>query len=52
MTKMEYLEKLDKIMEVVVKVTENTKETRDHIEILKLQLAILEKTYELTKEEE
>lgn len=52
MTKGEYLNKLDGMMDTVVKVSEKLKEPRDCIEILKLEFDIITKVYEITKEEE
>lgn len=51
MTKVQYLDKLDKIMDTVVNVSEKVTEPRDCIEILKLEFDILTKVYECTKEE-
>lgn len=51
MTKEQYLNKLDKLMDTVVKISEKVTEPRDCIEILKLELVIVDKVYELTKEE-
>lgn len=52
MTKVQYLDKLDKLMDNVIKISEKVTEPRDCIEILKLELDIVDKVYELTKEEE
>jgi hypothetical protein len=51
MTRKQYLDKLDELMDTVVKITEKVTEPRDYIEILKLELDIVDKVYELTKEE-
>lgn len=51
MTREQYLQKLDRIVGTLSKVTEKAKEPRDHIEILKLQFDIITKIYECTKEE-
>ena len=52
MTRVQYLNKLDKLMDTVVKISEKVTEPRDCIEILKLELDIVDKVYELTKEED
>ena len=52
MTKVQYLDKLDKLMDTVVKISEKVTEPRDCIEILKLELDIVTKVYECTKEED
>ena len=51
MTRVQYLDKLDKLMDTVVKISEKVTEPRDCIEILKLELDIVTKVYECTKEE-
>lgn len=50
MTKEQYLDKLDNLMDAVVKVSEKATEPRDFIEILKLEFDILTKVYECTNE--
>lgn len=50
MTKEQYLNNLDKLMDTVVKVSEKVTEPRDCIEILKLEFDIITKLYECTKE--
>lgn len=52
MKREQYLNKLDKLMDTVVKISEKVTEPRDCIEILKLELDIVDKVYELTKEED
>lgn len=52
MTKEQYLQKLDKIMDAVVKVSEKVTEPRDCIELIKIEIDIVTKLYECTKEEE
>ena len=52
MTKIQYLNKLDGMMDAVVQVSEKVTEPRDYIDILKLELDILTKVYECTKEED
>ena len=52
MTKGQYLDKLDKLMDTLVKISEKVTEPRDCIEILKLEFDIVNKVYECTKEEE
>ena len=51
MTRVQYLDKLDKLMDTVVKVSEKLTEPRDCIELLKLEFDIINKLYECTKEE-
>lgn len=51
MTKEQYLDKLDKLMDTVVTISEKLTEPRDCIEILKLEFDIINKLYEYTKEE-
>ena len=51
MTKEQYLDKLDKLMDTVVKVSEKVTEPSDCIELLKLEFDIINKLYECTKEE-
>ena len=52
MTRKQYLDNLNKLLDTVIKISEKVTEPRDCIEILKLELDIITKVYECTKEEE
>lgn len=51
MTREQYLDRIDKLMDTVVNVSEKVTEPRDCIELLKLELDIITKLYECTKED-
>lgn len=51
MTTVQYLKKLNRMMDTVIKISEQVTEPRDCIELLKLEFDIITKVYECTKEE-
>lgn len=52
MTKIEYLKKLDGMMDVLGKIVKETKTPAEHVDVLRLEFEILTAVYNCTKEEE